>query len=865
MVLDPLLLFTAMKYMPFRASAVTLALTLFPAVLGAATAPPAPGSKAANASHFTLGTSGGAAVKVANGFKLEMLYTVPKATQGSWVAMCLDSKGRLIVSDQNGALHRATLPPLTGGSVTVEKIELEIGEAHGLLYAFDSLYVAVNEGKRTHGLYRVRDTNNDDVFDKVELLRELKAGGEHGVHSLVLSPDGKSIVVVVGNQSELTAVDSSRVPLIWGEDSLLPRLPTGFMDNSYAPQGWIARTDPDGRQWELIGMGLRNEFDVAFNREGELFTYDADMEWDIGAPWYRPTRVNHVISGAEYGFRNGDGKWPDYFIDSLGAAVNIGPGSPTGIGFGYGAKFPAKYQNALFLADWSFGKLRAVHLRPDGASYTGESEEFISGQPFPVTDFVINPRDGAMYLAVGGRGTQSALYRVTYTGSESTTPAGPDPRLQARRDLRHRLENFHGHAEPDAAATVWPYLGDTDRSIRFAARTALEWQNPAGWRERALSEKDPRKAIAALVALIRLSGRDETHRKPNHPPVDPALAHRIMDSLDGIDWSKLAPNDRVDLLRAWSLAFIRLGRPDDATQQRLVAKFEPMFPARHRETDLVLSQILAYLQAPGAASKLVAALRKAPTQEEQIDYVSALRVLKTGWTQPLREEYFGWFQKAAGYRGGNTFASSIATMKKRAVENLSEADKSTLGSILSAKIEKKSPRDTLAARSFVKEWTVNELTPLVENSLKGVRNLERGRLLYGDVACAACHRFGQEGGSMGPELTGVVGRFSVHDILEAMIEPSKVVSDQYEAIVVIKKNGDVLTGRIANLGGENLNLVEDMFDPGNMTNIKRSDIESIAPSKASMMPEGLLNSLKADEISDLIAYLFARGDLSHKN
>lgn len=165
----------------------------------------------------------------------------------------------------------------------------------------------------------------------------------------------------------------------------------------------------------------------------------------------------------------------------------------------------------------------------------------------------------------------------------------------------------------------------------------------------------------------------------------------------------------------------------------------------------------------------------------------------------------------------------------------------------------------------MKEWTVNELTPLVENSLKGVRNLERGRLLYGDVACAACHRFGQEGGSMGPELTGVVGRFSVHDILEAIIEPSKVVSDQYEAIVVIKKNGDVLSGRIANLGGENLNLVEDMFDPGNMTNIKRADIESIAPSKASMMPEGLLNSLKADEISDLIAYLFARGDLSHKN
>ncbi len=146
--------------------------------------------------------------------------------------------------------------------------------------------------------------------------------------------------MVCGNSTELTKVDSSRVPLNWGEDNLATRIPTGFMDDSLAPQGWIARTDPDGKEWELIAAGMRNPFDIAFNRDGELFTYDADMEWDIGEPWYRPTRVNHVISGAEFGFRNGSGKWPAYYIDSFGAVVDIGPGSPTGITFGYGAKFP---------------------------------------------------------------------------------------------------------------------------------------------------------------------------------------------------------------------------------------------------------------------------------------------------------------------------------------------------------------------------------------------------------------------------------------------------------------------------------------------------------------------------------------------
>ena len=168
------------------------------------------------------------------------------------------------------------------------------------------------------------------------------------------------------------------------------------------------------------------------------------MEWDIGAPWYRPTRVYHVISGAEFGFRNGSGKWPDYAIDSFGTAVDIGPGSPTGVTFGYGAKFPAKYQEAFYIADWSFGKLRAVHLTPSGASYTGEAEDFVSGQPLAVTDLVINPKDGAMYFAVGGRNTQSALYRLTYVGNESTAESKNDDRFAANRELRRKLESFHG-------------------------------------------------------------------------------------------------------------------------------------------------------------------------------------------------------------------------------------------------------------------------------------------------------------------------------------------------------------------------------------------------------------------------------------
>ena len=812
------------------------------------------------------GRQGQNGLNVPRDFKLESLYTVPGATEGSWVAMTVDSKGRLIVGDQEGKLYRVTVPP--PGRRTVirpEPIELDIGGAHGLLYAFESLYVMVNEGDRTHGLYRLRDTNGDDRFDELKLLRALEISGEHGGHSIVLSPDGKSLYVTVGNQSSLTLLSDSRVPPVWSEDNLVARIPTGFMDNSLAPQGWIARTDPEGKEWELIASGLRNEFDAAFNRQGELFTYDADMEWDIGDPWYRPTRINHVISGAEFGFRNGSGKWPDYFLDSFGAVVNVGPGSPTGISFGYGAKFPARYQEALFVADWSFGKIRAIHLKPAGASYTAEIEEFLSGQPLAVTDLVINPKDGAMYFTVGGRQSQSVLYRLSYVGKESTAPSTRrDTSMSAQRALRRSLEQFHGRADPRALATVWPYLSDADRAIRFAARVALEWQDPATWREQALREPDPRRTIAALVALARVSGKDIYHRDKSPAP-DSALQPRMLAALDRIAWEQLGTADRLDLLRAYSLVFIRLGRPDEATLRRLAGRFEPLVPAATRDLNIQLVNLLVYLQSPAAAEKGMALFRKAVTQEEQIDYALALRTLRTGWTQPLREEYFRWFvTTAAGYRGGNTFGRSLATIKRDAVSALSEDEKLALKPVLDLRPESRTPQTTLAARPLVKAWTVAELVPLVERGLNAPRDLERGHRLYGEGLCAACHRFREEGGSVGPDLTGVAGRFNVHDLLEAIVDPSKVISDQYAAIVIRKKNGEVVRGRVANLNGPVVQIVEDMLDPGKFTRIQRAEIDSIHTAKVSMMPPGLLNNLQLEEIQDLVAYLLSRGGVQPK-
>ncbi len=802
-------------------------------------------------------------LKTLPGFHVELLYTVPKEEQGSWVAMTVDPKGRLIVSDQYGKLYRVTPPGIAGATETkVEPISVELGGAHGLLWAFDSLYVMVNEGEKQHGLYRVRDTNGDDVLDTVELLKAIDAGGEHGAHAILLNPDGKGLTIVCGNQSKLVDFDETRVPKLWGEDHLLPRVPdgNGFMKGVLGPGGSIYRTDPDGKHWELVATGFRNEYDAAYDRAGELFTFDADMEWDMNTPWYRPTRVCHVVSGAEFGWRNGAGKWPAYYADSLPAAVDIGPGSPTGIVFGYGAKFPAKYQDALFICDWSYGKLYAVHLKPDGASYKGDFEEFITGTPLALTDLVINPVDGAMYFAVGGRRTQSGLYRVTYTGDQPTAVASSvDQDVAKARALRHKLESLH---KPDATAldTSWPYLGSSDRFIRWAARVAVEHQPADQWRSRALAEQNPQALITAILALARANGTDPFHRQAADPTPDPALRDAAFKALGRLQWNELGEDQQLELLRVYAILLNRFGRPDQPVVRELIARLDAHFPAEAPRLNADLINLLVYLEAPTVATKGMQLLRSAPTQEEQIEYARALRMLKSGWTPQLRKEYFQWFNRAAAYHGGASFGGFVRLIKADAVENLTDAEKAELKPILEAP-----PAATATAappRPFVKEWSLAELQPIVDGGLEG-RNFDRGRSLFAAAQCFSCHRYANEGGSFGPDLSGVSGRFSPRDLLESMVDPSKTISDQYGAVTIATDDGQVVTGRIVNLSNDDLMVNTDMLDPNKMVNVKRAKIEHMKPSPVSMMPNGLLNTLAEDEVLDLVAYLLSRGDRKH--
>ncbi len=847
-------------------------------------------------------------LKLPAGFRAEHLYSPEEHDQGSWVAMTFDHKGRMITADQYGAIYRLELP--VQGDTTKPKVEklvigteadrnadtttlkVGMGFAQGLLYAFNSLYVMVNHNSdknfdKNTGLYRLQDTDGDDQFDKVTLLKSFEGEpGEHGPHSLILSPDKKSIYMSAGNHVDVPQFNTYRLPPVWQEDNLFPQIkdPRGHANNRKAPGGWIAHIDSLGQNWELVSAGYRNEFDITFNEAGDLFTYDSDMEWDFGMPWYRPTRICHVTSGSEFGWRTGNGKWSPLYPDNLPPVINIGQGSPTNFMNGSSAKFPEKYRKALFAFDWSFGIIYAIHLTPQGASYAAEAEEFLSGSPLPLTDGAIGP-DGAMYFLTGGRRLESDLYRVTAiedkaaaaeTKSETTI-------INETNQLRRTLEQYH---EPKKGAVdiAWPNLKHEDRFVRYAARIAVEHQPVAEWQDRALNETDPEALSLAMIALAR-------HGKPT-------LKSKMIQSLMKVDFDKLTPSQKIDIVRAFEVMIFRMGKPEGAAKDQVVAYLDKHYPSSANELDRELSKVLVYIDAPGAVDKTLALLATAkddpmdktvssssdlimrnpqygldiarmlsnvpPAQQTYL--ATVLSEAGSGWTPELHEKYFTWIANAFTYKGGVSYIGFIDKARRKALAHTPNDKMGYYDTLSGAALLTESGND-LADRPQPKgpgkRRSLEEALALLDEPLAN-RDFENGKNMFDATLCSSCHSMRGSGGAIGPDLTQVGSRFSPKDILEHTLDPNKEISDQYAATVFTMKDGSSIVGRLINEEDGKYFVSQNPFTPLSLREVPKADVVSTKLSKVSLMLPSLLGRLNDEEIKDIIAFLVAGGNPDHE-
>jgi putative membrane-bound dehydrogenase-like protein len=538
--------------------------------------------------------------------------------------LTLDPKGRPVVSGRG--YIRALVDDDGDGRAdrALDFAGAPADGAMGLLWEGDTLYCMGGGGLR-----RYTDANGAGRHRPPELLHPFKTGGEHDAHALARGPDGW-LYVLCGNSTGIGPRHAT--------------LPTSPIKEPIA--GCVLRFPPDLSGCEIVADGFRNAYGMDFNGDGELFTFDSDNERCVSLPWYEPTRCYHVVASGHYGWlspqRTETWRMPPYFADVVAPLATLGRGSPTGVVCYRHSQFPEHYRGALFLLDWTFGRIWAVHLQRRGASYVGKPELFLEAvgdNGFAPTAAAVHPISGDLYVSVGGRGTRGAVYRIRYAqglrdahagptlphrsldlepGGEdqllgSACGAEPAARLRALQGLLRYHSRFRSESIAEA---VQANAGSTDRFLRQAAADLFAKLPPQEQARLAKSMTAPRQAITLALA------------RP-----DPGIAHFVADSalpgeirLDAVRVLQRAAGDlasptvRGTVWEGYSCR--RSGTLSAAAREAL----RSAFPSGEHTLDRELSRTLAMIQDedPAALAHIASQLTVHSNPIEDIHYLIVL-------------------------------------------------------------------------------------------------------------------------------------------------------------------------------------------------------------------------------------------------
>jgi putative heme-binding domain-containing protein len=228
-------------------------------------------------------------------------------------------------------------------------------------------------------------------------------------------------------------------------------------------------------------------------------------------------------------------------------------------------------------------------------------------------------------------------------------------------------------------------------------------------------------------------------------------------------------------------------------------------------------------------------------------------VVKGPWHADERRRFFAWFPKLAQSSGGASYGGFLADLRKQTLETCTPEEREWI-----EKLEIAAPANPFAnlpqSKGPGRDWTVEEVVALAETGLSG-RDRENGRRMYQASLCSACHRFGGDGGAAGPDLSTVGGRFKVRDLAEAIIEPNKVISDQFAFDEITRTDGSKVIGKLIEEKDQHWLVATSPFDFTQTIEIERSNIKEMKKSGVSPMPPALINRLNPDELKDLLAYM----------
>jgi len=405
--------------------------------------------------------------------------------------------------------------------------------------------------------------------------------------------------------------------------------------------------------------------------------------------------------------------------------------------------------------------------------------------------------------------------------------------------LRRQLERYHSDLSIEGIGLGWEHLGSDDPWIRHAARVALENQALGQWELPALTESDTRKALTALLALARVG--------------EAGVQSQLFVRLNDLPWEGLAARWQLVALRAYQVGFTRMGdgQADDrkAIVKKIVAAAEDA-----PELRMEVSRLLIYLEAPGIIPGLLNYIVDAESPEERLFYLFQMRHIAEGWTPAHRRAYFAWLKKITESGGVPQLQMSYKHIVADALAKVPPDEREQYAAIFELEAKPALPElDALVNREVVEEWTMADFADLGGGLAK--RDLVNGRRVLKAAACLACHRFGEEGLFLGPDLTAIGARFDAWAMLESILEPSKVIDDKYRNVAITTREGELIEGRLVAERAKSLLVAPNPYQPSLTREVQRSAVASRRDSAFSPMPVGLLNRFSREDIIDLLGLL----------
>ncbi len=454
-----------------------------------------------------------------------------------------------------------------------------------------------------------------------------------------------------------------------------------------------------------------------------------------------------------------------------------------------------------------------------------------------------------------GRGARNAQRELVNRLKDS------DPFVQRRAAEALIRTGIHPAMDAPFSAQddIMPLLGSPDRFVRYAAREVLRRTNRNDWQEAALTvEGYPAAPEALLAYALTIDG-------PSVKDVRFLLTRQLQ-------LLRANPNDQdlLNLTRVIQRTMLEdHGVPFEGGRRDTVALYPSIgeilldrFPAADTSLNREIVRALAYLETPGAVSKVAAELNNPDIpRTQQIAYAHALAYMETGWDDVAIEDMAQFLERAYGekWRGGASFVGHLNFMEADFLSYIPDEDRrASVAERLNALKPQLAAIPTGGGPGNRRPPSLLSDEEIAENLMFRPERFEEppdlGAWAYEKALCGTCHTFGPLGVEYGPDLTTVNQRFNRVDLVREVMFPSEIISDLWQAETIIRRSGEVVMGMLAS---ENVQSVVLQIPGGPQVSVPKSDIESRVQSEVSAMPGGLLSNLSNDEQASLFALLEA--------